>query len=694
MHRVCKSRVSALIRAGAAYLVIAAACTLTVRALDQRAHRGQGLHLTVIARPDDTPTALFERTTPAIDLTFLDHHPQLPTRFFSATWTGFWYLPTTQVVDLYAGADDRVVLRVDGQPVLERNADVGMHTIGRALRLTSGVHSIAVEYEQDGGGTHLNVQWAPAGGRPAPLDPVALFSSEPRPDQQATVRRVTALRTLVWLAWLVPPLTGAFVVALPAFIRAGARTLRTGGSTSSRITSTRGLGWIDRHPAACLIVLMTVAGAWRVLLVAGSPAPFGYVYDPYYEPVEMLYRTGSLPESTACWQCYHPPLFYLAGLPFFAAGMWLFGHDATRALSILSLLAMVSAAIGVFYGYRLLRLFRLRGLELVLGASILVGLPLSFVSSYGPEADILSTAILMAFLYYLTRYHTHFGHATLGQAIVLGALAGLAMATKYSGLIAILVAGGVLASHLGRQPWRVIQHGAIVLAVSLAIGSWKYIENAAVRGTVLYANGSAQEGFRPAPRQRYWDQYDFLSFELADLLALSHRDAPAGNLTYLPVYRSVWTTLHGMAWSDMSFFSNPTRGGIDRVYVWRGVPFWLTSGVLVLGLVPNLLALGGALATLRRRALLPLPLTSVTTFGLYIYWFTAQETWALKTKYILFLLPVYALYAIFGLRWLRRWATPAVHAAAVWLLVCLVVLCHAYLYMFAVGAPAAAAPQP
>ena len=47
-------------------------------------------------------------------------------------------------------------------------------------------------------------------------------------------------------------------------------------------------------------------------------------------------------------------------------------------------------------------------------------------------------------------------------------------------------------------------------------------------------------------------------------MALTRNEVPPGYLTDLPFYRSVWTTLHAMAWSDMSFFSDPSRHGFRR----------------------------------------------------------------------------------------------------------------------------------
>jgi len=68
-----------------------------------------------------------------------------------------------------------------------------------------------------------------------------------------------------------------------------------------------------------------------------------------------------------------------------------------------------------------------------------------------------------------------------------------------------------------------------------------------------------------------------------------------------------------------------------------------------------------------------------------VFWFTAQEHWALKAKYLLFLMPAYILYALFGLEWLRK-RSRIVFRVSVWLIALLAVLCHAYLFRFAIGA--------
>jgi hypothetical protein len=107
------------------------------------------------------------------------------------------------------------------------------------------------------------------------------------------------------------------------------------------------------------------------------------------------------------------------------------------------------------------------------------------------------------------------------------------------------------------------------------------------------------------------------------------------------VYRSVFTTLHGLAWSDMSFFSEPDRHGDPaHPYPLKRIPSSLIGAVIVLGFVPELLAAVGFIVTIRRPLFLPLAIMCVVGVSAYVWWFVSQDSWALKTKYLLFLVPV------------------------------------------------------
>lgn len=444
---------------------------------------------------------------------------------------------------------------------------------------------------------------------------------------------------------------------------------------------------METHAGALLAVVVLAGVALRVLLAIDAPTPYGYVWDFYVEGIRQLARTGHLPASTACWQCYHPPLFYVLGWPFYALGRWLApGPDDAVALRLVWALPLACSAITVYYGYRLLRLFRCRGAALVCGTALLATFPCLFISSLGPDADIVLTAVLSAFVFYLVRDFSVRLRRSPVVAVRLGVLAGLAAATKYSGLIAVVVAVLVLAMEgLRRRGWRPVARDAlIVVTLTVTIGGWKYADNIRRYGTPLYANGSAAAGFSFRRQPGIAAKYDFTSLRLDDVVALTERWSPPGELGSLKVYDSVFTTLHALAWTDMSFFSNPSRyGDVTKPYPPKHIPPWLTRGMLFVGLAPEVLALLGFVVLLRHRIGWPLAVFGLVGLGSYGWWFLAQPMWGLKTKYILFLLPQFVLYVVVALGWLRRRA-PFLFGAAVALVTGLLVLSGMYLCAFAV----------
>jgi hypothetical protein len=448
------------------------------------------------------------------------------------------------------------------------------------------------------------------------------------------------------------------------------------------------LSGLSRHAGAGLWLLVAAAVILRILLALYAPKSFGYVWDYYHQGVVLFYETGQLPRSEACWQCYHPPLFYLVGLPFYALGRWLFPSSAYLPLRVVSVVSLASAAVAAYYSYRTVAWFENdRGLRFI-GLALILAFPCFFISSYGVEADILLTAIMTAFLYHLVRYWSRADHQTWRQAASLGVLAGLAGATKYSGLIAPLAAVVtlLLVVHTTRDRARVTRHLIVVCAVCTTIAGWKYVDNLRRYGTPLFANGSAADGFALDGRTAALDRYEFLTFRMRDLLALTSPDAPRGQLTALPVYRSVPTTMYGLGWSDMSFFSDASRhGDPSRPYPDKQIPPWLPSSVMLLAILPTVLAVPGLIVTVRKPRYAPLWITTLLTVSSYVLWFTAQEEWALKTKYILFLLPVYVLASLDGIRWMARRVTPLVMKAVLGLILLLIGLAHLYQLAFALG---------
>ena len=147
-------------------------------------------------------TPLLDDVDTAINLDFLDDHPDLPRRFFSARWTSFWYVPDASRIELHAAGDDRVDVWLDGDLVIRRTPPADMHTQVRTLRLDEGVHELRVDYEQHGGAFNLRLEWAPPGGRPRPLPAYRLFREAPEIDDVRLAYGLAWLESIAATLWL------------------------------------------------------------------------------------------------------------------------------------------------------------------------------------------------------------------------------------------------------------------------------------------------------------------------------------------------------------------------------------------------------------------------------------------------------------------------------------------------------------
>ena len=258
------------------YLVIAVATSVAALVLGYHGGEWNGLSRTVTAGPGFGGSPLEEATVDRdVSLDFLEDNPNLPRRFFSVRWKGFFYVPHGEGVHVYGGADDRLAVRIDGTTVLERSPELGMGTVSTHVPLTSGAHELEIDYEQHGGNYRLNLQWAPAGGGPRPLDGTALFLAIPTSAQLRTIRQVAALRSVAVSLWLFPLLVIAVMYARRHVLR----------------------GAVRRHPAsATAVVVFLVAVLVRLvyLFVTTDYPAFAWVDpDGYTRKATLLTESGS-----------------------------------------------------------------------------------------------------------------------------------------------------------------------------------------------------------------------------------------------------------------------------------------------------------------------------------------------------------------------------------------------------------------
>lgn len=282
------------------YLVTTLGLTVLSHVLDDRLKTETGLVQSVTLIDDDGRTNLLTRITPDIDLAFLDDNSELPQQFFEVHWEGLWHLPEDLQVDVHAGGDDDVAVRIDDELVLERNPVIGMHTTSERLTLDAGLHRLTVDHVQRRGGYHLNVQWAPAGGRARAFDPERLFPTRPEPEQIVRNQRLLLLRRLVAATWTAL-LVYLLWLVLPAVARFG-RDRLPGTARRARHWSGSLAG---KYAASSPRVRQRIKGGVGALVVAlllGVLQLIGITVDLLAHAVSIIHGVGA---SLVCAACLH-----------------------------------------------------------------------------------------------------------------------------------------------------------------------------------------------------------------------------------------------------------------------------------------------------------------------------------------------------------------------------------------------------
>ena len=181
---------------------MAAGLTALLFALSPGAADRTGVHRQVFPDVGFNGTPLLDDVGTTITLDFLNDDPDLPRRFFSARWAGYWYAREAGDVELHGAGDDRLDVWLDGELVIRRTSPADMHTLVRTVRLDAGAHELRVEYEQHDGAFNMRLEWAPPGGRARPLPAYRLFRERPNLDDVRLAYGVAWLQRAVVTLWI------------------------------------------------------------------------------------------------------------------------------------------------------------------------------------------------------------------------------------------------------------------------------------------------------------------------------------------------------------------------------------------------------------------------------------------------------------------------------------------------------------
>lgn len=424
------------------------------------------------------------------------------------------------------------------------------------------------------------------------------------------------------------------------------------------------------------LALLLIAVAAHLALGWYAPDPKGYAYDLYVRAVYVVYGELRLPHRDECWVCYHPPLYPVMGALVFKL-VAMFGGELAAQEYALSAVSVVASLVLSVFGFQLYRRFRKHpGLDLVLWGLMLF-IPVKFISSFAIESDVFAAALIVAASYFFAVYLEKGAPRSLVAAALIG---GLATLTKYTGAVVACYFGLVLLWQLVRsRERRALVHGLVYAGLVSVLGGWLYVSNLVQYGTPFAGNPDwHRDG-------QFWDHYDYTSFGLRRIVGTYHLTSPSGGrgpLRNFPQYnQQVATSLYGQLWTDFSFFSVPGRhelGEFKPVYTGKWVPLTLIWWILIAGTIPVLLAAAGFVMLLIERQagfLIGLFLISI---AVYVTWYSSSNVWMLKSKYLLFLLPMFLVFIDKA----ADWAGPRL---CTWLVLPSVVLSAVYCFVFAVG---------
>jgi len=417
--------------------------------------------------------------------------------------------------------------------------------------------------------------------------------------------------------------------------RAGTCRRGSGAATLSRVKLA---SWIRTSSAWLwgMLPLALVAIAMRVHNAFALPKHWGFDANWNWEYIERLTGSWQLPAPHEGWSMAHPPFFYYAGA-LLARIM-----DGASVESITIAIRLASAALGV--GAVGGAVWLIRCLDpgarkrAFLAAALLLFLPVHVYMSamLGEEivaSSLVSLAVVGVCIDLVRRPPMP---RALWRSAGWGLLAGLALLTKLSGVLAIAAVGGALLLDglRRRELERALALAAIFGLVAGVVGGWPYVRNLVSFGYLYPHDLPVHERIHTMPPGDRAIS-DYLRVPVSTLL---DPRAIEPKLVY-----SVWGTTYTTLWYDghRHFLPRDSREATR-----------LGTAILTLALLPTLAFGVGLVRGLRRAWSTPegpdtlfLLLVALTLAGYVL--FTWRNPWyvTLKGSYMLTLIVPFAWYA-------------------------------------------------
>jgi 4-amino-4-deoxy-L-arabinose transferase-like glycosyltransferase len=144
------------------------------------------------------------------------------------------------------------------------------------------------------------------------------------------------------------------------------------------------------------VAVLSVAVILRVLLWWANPPANSF--DNHFEPIFLIMQSGSIPAKDACFQCYHPPVFYWISA---AVGNFAVHAGATipHVVKLLQFLPCLYGILTVGVCYLILRKIRLTPLSRVIALGTASLLPRHIYMSAMNSNDTISYLCVAVSIY-------------------------------------------------------------------------------------------------------------------------------------------------------------------------------------------------------------------------------------------------------------------------------------------------------
>jgi 4-amino-4-deoxy-L-arabinose transferase-like glycosyltransferase len=407
----------------------------------------------------------------------------------------------------------------------------------------------------------------------------------------------------------------------------------------------------SRRELAALGLLLTLAaaqGAWNAFTV---PPLTGYDAGGHAGYVLTVLREGRLPHPTEGWSTFHPPLYYLL-----ASGVWgalepASGRVIGAGLRAIGVLAWLVAGLA---GYLVVRRLGARPHEAWVASALLLFVPSAQTAAAMVGNEALGAGLAALTLLIVVRLQEDPGNR--GLAAAAGLLAGLALATKYTGLW-VALACGVPFLRAGADARRLQGLATCGLVVALVAGP-VYVRNLALTGSPVpmtrelepMRSVEALSVIRPRQAADYlWVDPSCVFHPSAFVLT----GDPSRPMRIHPATTNVWGVAYASTWWDA--FGHRIAPRLERR---TKAP---AAVLVLLGLVPSGVALLGLLTAAaelvrRRRLTREAPFVAMSAIALatfVAFTLRAPGLSALKGSYLLPLGVPAAVFFMRGLRSLR-----------------------------------------